>query len=253
MVTSPDLRHVPTSRLAFLAQRIGAVFVSASTLCRLVRVRGWRRPRFRIHPEQPTMGIRATKPNELWHIDTTVIRLLNHMRIYLHAVIDNFSRRILAWTIADRFDTGNALAVLVQAGRQTVGTTITPTVMADAGVENKNAAVDELIRSGVLTRVLAQTEIHYSNSLIEAWWRSLKHGWLFLHELESLPQVRSLVAFHVEEHNARIPHSAFDGQTPDEMYFGTGGEIPHRLAAASENARAARLAENRARRCAVCA
>ena len=37
----------------------------------------------------------------MWHIDTTVIRLLDGTRAYLHAVIDNFSRRILAWRVAD--------------------------------------------------------------------------------------------------------------------------------------------------------
>jgi transposase InsO family protein len=36
----------------------------------------------------------------MWHIDTTVIRLLDGTRAYLHAVIDNFSRRILGWRVA---------------------------------------------------------------------------------------------------------------------------------------------------------
>jgi len=45
-------------------------------------------------------------------------------------------------------------------------------------VENVNAQVDELIQTGVLRRVLAFTELKFSNSMIEAWWRSLKHQWL---------------------------------------------------------------------------
>ena len=55
--------------------------------------------------------------------------------------------------------------------------------------------------------------------MIEAWWRSLKHQWLFLHSLDSVPTIRRLVAFYVDEHNRVLPHSAFRGQTPDEMYF----------------------------------
>ena len=58
--------------------------------------------------------------------------------------------------------------------------------------------------------------------MIEAWWRSLKHQWLFLHALDSVTTVRRLVTFYVDEHNRMLPHSAFRGQTPDEMYFGTG-------------------------------
>src|SRR5688572_27036837 len=92
-----------------------------------------------------------------------------------------------------------------------------------------------------------------STSMIEAWWRCLKHQWLFLHPLDSMAKVRSLVAFYVAEHNSRVPHSAFRGQTPDEMYFGTGDAVPDQLASASNAARDARLAANRARQCAVCA
>jgi hypothetical protein len=66
-------------------------------------------------------------------------------------------------------------------------------------------------------------------------------------------RVRHLVAFYVDEHNARIPHSAFRGQTPDEMYYGTGDSVPERLAGQREAARTARLEFNRAQHCAVCA
>jgi hypothetical protein len=52
---------------------------------------------------------------------------------------------------------------------------LTPIVLADAGVENVNAAVDDLITTGVLRRVLAFTELKFSNSMIEGWRRSLKH------------------------------------------------------------------------------
>ena len=81
----------------------------------------------------------------------------------------------------------------------------------------------------------------------------LKHQWLFLHQLDSVTKVRRLVAFYVEEHNSRLPHSAFRGQTPDEMYFGRGDDVPDRLAAARETARTDRMEKNRARQCAVCA
>ena len=253
MVTSPDLRHVSTGGLAVLAQRMGAVFASATTWCRLVRERGWRRPRLRVHPAQPKVGIRATRPNEIWHIDTTLIRLLDHTRVYLHAVIDNFSRRILAWRLVDHFDPATSVSVLVEAGAAVEAGAPRPTLLADLGVENKNKEVDQLIESGLLKRVFAQTEIHFSNSLIEAWWRILKHSWLFLHSLTTATQVRSLVEFYVTEHNSKLPHSAFDGQTPDEMFFGIGAHVPDALATARAVARQARLATNRAQQCAVCA
>ena len=170
MVTSPDYRHVPTGTLAVLAQRLGTVWASPSTWYRLVRQHGWRRPRLRVHPAKPKIGLRTTRANEMWHIDTTVIRLLDGTRAYLHAVIDNFSRRILAWRVADTFAPVNSVTVLLDASRAAAPSDSTPVVLADAGVENVNAQVDALIETGVLRRLLAFTELKFSNSMIEAWW-----------------------------------------------------------------------------------
>ena len=100
--TSRPAAAIATYRCAasrFHAQRIGMLFASPATWGRLIRERGWLRPRARIHPATPKEGIRATRPNEYLHIDVTVIRLLDGTRLYLHAVIDNFSRRILAWKL----------------------------------------------------------------------------------------------------------------------------------------------------------
>ena len=94
MVTSPDYRHISTGTLAILAQRLGKIFASPSTWLRYVRDRGWRRPRRRVHPAKPTGGIRADKPDGLWHVDTTVIRLLDGPKVYARAVIDNFNEAV---------------------------------------------------------------------------------------------------------------------------------------------------------------
>ena len=252
LVTSPDNRHVPTGTLAVLAQRMGSVFASATTWRRLVRERGWRRPRLRVHPAKPKVGIRAEKPNEIWHIDTTIIRLVDGTKAYLHAVIDNYSRRILSWRVGASFDTGNTVTVLLEASQSSMSTDEPPTVLADGGVENVNRNVDALIESGLLRRVLAMTELSFSNSMIEAWWRALKHQWLFLNTRHSVETIEKLVRFYVAEHNERLPHSAFRGQTPDEMYFGNGGEVPDGLESARKAARTERLAVNRALACAVC-
>ena len=252
MVTAPEFRHVPTGTLAVLAQRLGRVWASPSTWYHLVRKYGWRRPRLRIHPAKPKIRLRTTRADEMWHIDTTVIRLLDGTRAYLHAVIDNFSRRILAWRIADTFAPGNSVAVLLEASRGAMSSDTTPVVLADAGVENVNAQVDELITTGILRRVLAFTELQFSNSMIEAWWRSLKHQWLFLHSLDSVTTVHRLVTFYVDEHNRVLPHSAFRGQTPDEMYFGMGDAVSTDLTSSAAAARRARGEANRSASCETC-
>ena len=250
MVTSEQYRHVPTATLARLAQRLGKVFASPTTWYRLVRRFRWRRPRKRVHPAGPKVGIRASRPDQIWHIDTTVIRLLDGSRAYLRALIDNFSRRILAWQVSTTFDPGGTAVLLHQAVSGLSGDK--PTLLADAGVENCNGAVDQLIDSGLLKRIVAMTEISFSNSLIESWWRALKHQWLYLNTLDAMATLEKLVSFYVTEHNTRLPHSAFRGQTPDEMYFGTGEHVPGELEVARQAARRARLETNRKISCPQC-
>src|SRR4029453_15427150 len=138
--------------LAVLAQRLGKGWVSPSTWYHLVGKYGGGRPRLPGHPAKTKVGARTTRANEMWHIDTTVIRLIDGTRAYVHAVIDNFSRRILAWRVAETFAPVNSVAVLVEAGRGAMPSETPPVVLADAGVENVNAHVDELITPGVLRR-----------------------------------------------------------------------------------------------------
>jgi len=178
-----------------------------------------------------------------------LVRLLDGSRAYLHAVIDNFSRRILAWNVAATFEPAITAELLRDAAAPATGK---PTVLVDGGIENFNSAVDEVIESGILKRVLAQTEIDFSNSLIESWWRVLKHQWLYLNTLDTVETVEKLVTFYVEQHNTHMPHSAFQGQTPDEMYFGTDQDIPKQLQEARTAARESRMKSNRAQTCQTC-
>lgn len=67
-----------------------------------------------------------------------------------------------------------------------------------------------------------------------------------------MSRLEKLVAFYVDEHNTRLPHSAFRGQTPDEMYFGTGDHVPGELDGAKKDARNFRMEVNRATSCPMC-
>jgi putative transposase len=252
MVTAQEYRHVPTSTLAVLAQRLGRVFASASTWCRLVRTRGWRRPRTRVYPAKPEVGLRATMPNQYWHVDTTVIRLLDGTKLFLHAVLDNFSRRILAWHLAEKLNPLTTCKILADAAKYLPTPPPEVAVITDGGSENVNSTVDAALGIGPLRRVLAQIDIVESNSLLEVWWRSLRHQWLYLNTLDTAAAVRRLVAFCVQQFNEVLPHSALNGRTPDEAYFGRAENIPVELATARKVARAERLDANRALSCAAC-
>jgi putative transposase len=154
-------------------------------------------------------------------------------------------------------DVANVVAVLAESASKAVSATAptpatAPMLVVDGGIENFNAQVDELHASGVLRRVLALTDLSFSNSMIEAWWRTMKHQWLFLNTLDSVAAVRRLVTFYVAAHISQVPHSAFRGQTPDEVYLSTGAEVPISLQVARKRAQSARCAANRATACGAC-
>ena len=252
LVENADHRHMSLRALALRAQRIGKVVASPSTWYRIARKLAWRRPRRRLYPAKPRIGIRASAPGELLHLDVTIIRLLDGTRAYLHAAIDNYSRRILSWSLEDRLGSGGTCRLLREAAHQLRGGPLGATIIADSGCENVNSDVDGVLEDHGLNRTLAQVEITFSNSMIEAFWRSLKHSWLYLHSLESIESLRRLVGFYVRQHNEVMPHAAFEGQTPDEMYFGRGDAVIIQLSAARIEARENRIKANRATACGVC-
>ena len=213
MVESDDNRHMSLRGLALHAQRIGKILVSPSTWYRLARISGWRRPRNRVYPAKPKIGIRAMAPGELLHLDVTIIKLLDGTRGYLHAVIDNYSRRILSWTLEDRLGSGGTCQILREAAVQLISRSRGTRVVADSGSENVNGDVDDVLRNEELTRVLAQVEVTFSNSLIEAFWRSLKHAWIYLHTLDKFTALGRLIEFYVIAHNEVMPHAAFIRRT----------------------------------------
>ena len=252
LAESGEHRHMSLRALALHAQRIGKVVASPSTWYRFARKLAWGRPRRRLYPAKPKVGIRASAPGELLHLDVTIIRLFDGTRAYLHAAIDNYSRRILSWSLEDRLGSGGTCRLLRDAACQLRSGSQRTTVVTDAGCENVNSDVDGLLEDEGLRRTLAQVDVTFSNSMIEAFWRSLKHSWLYLHSLESVESLRRLVDFYVRQHNEVMPHAAFAGQTPDEMYFGVGDPVAAELYAARMRAREERIRVNRAALCGVC-
>jgi putative transposase len=250
--TDERYRHMPIASLARWAQRARLLAASVGTWYRIIKQRQWINPRVRIYPPKPSIGVRALAPNVYWHIDTTVIRLLDGTRLYLHAVIDNYSRKILAWALRTKLDPLTTCEILSQASAF-LGAGAAAKLVADKGNENTAADVNAFLRyHDNIKRVLAQVEVSYSDSMIEAFWLSFKHRWLFLNKLDTYNAVLKLVSFYIDQHNLIIPHSAFEGQTPDEMYYGLGNHITEELAAYRLEARQERLRYNRSVSCQEC-
>ena len=251
LALSSAFAHMSTRALALFAQRQDLVHATAATWYRTIARRGWQRPRIRIHPRPPKLGLRAERPGQFLHVDVTVVRLLDGTRAFVQAVLDNCSRKILAHAVTARYD-GSLTASLLGRAFDALAERGKAILFADDGRENRGAAVERALDDAGILQLIAQGHVSFSNSLIEAFWRSLKHGFLFQQRLDSLASLTRFVDFYVHEHNSVMPHSAFQGQTPDEVFFGTAERMPAVLAQQRANARAARIADNQRAHCDAC-
>ncbi|MFK7991378.1 MAG: transposase [Sandaracinaceae bacterium] len=251
LVEAEEYKHLSLRSLAILGKRIGKVFASYETWSRLVREYGWNRPRRRLYPVKPKVGLRASAANEWWHVDVTIIRLLDGTRTYLHAVVDNYSRRVLAWTLEKRLSAEGTRKILDEA-RQALADGTKVNVMTDGGSENLVVHQDAEL-AAVAEHVVAQVDVVQSNSMVESLWNQLRHRWLYLHQLDSFAGLESLITKYFADHNSLIPRVALGGRTPEEAYFGREVDLGERLVAGHGQARARRLATNRAVSCRRCA
>jgi transposase InsO family protein len=250
MVEADEYKHLSLRSLALLAKRTAKAFASYGTWCRLVREHRWRRPRRRLYPAKPKVGIRATAPNQWWHVDVTIIRLLDGTRTYLHGVVDNYSRRVLAWTLDENLSAEGTRRILNEA-RERLGAGARVNVMTDGGSENLVIKQDADL-AAVAEHVVAQVDIFQSNSMVEALWSQLRHRWLYLHTLDSFAGLETLIRKYFLDHNSLIPRVELGGRTPDEAYRAQELGLAQRLRREHTAARVRRAEANRAVSCGRC-
>jgi transposase InsO family protein len=255
MVTNRDLAHYSVTALSWLGKKTGEIVASASTWSRIIREHGLKRNTARIYPPKPKLGIRASAPGQIWHLDMSIIRLQNGTKVYIQAIIDNYSRYVLSWKVSLDYGGLRTKELIEEAiGKaRSLGLSIIPDVFVDSGVENLNSHVDEMILSGLIRRFVAQIDIEFSNSMIEMLFHRLKHRHLFNILLDSFQAVVDGVFFYLTESNDNMPHSALKGATPREAITGKWDES--KIAQLREQiitAKQVRADTNRSRRCHPC-
>jgi len=221
---SKEHAHFSIRALALYALIMGYVCCSPSTWYRTIKENEWRRPRKRVYPEKKRIGIRKDAPNKLYHLDITIIKLVDGTKIYIQILLDNYSRYVLAWSISKEYG-GQSTAALLRCGARRAKELghdwPCPEVFTDGGPENDNEWMDHLVEIGFIIRTFALTESKFSNSLVEALNRSLKVNCLYNHPLDTYADVKRLVNFYMNQHCYVMPHSAFNGATPFQMYIGS--------------------------------
>lgn len=212
MIQNPKYAHFPTSNLAVYAAKKGKLFLSPSTWLQYARKLKWVRPRARKYKGKNEIGVRASEVNQIWHIDISVMKLLDNTKVFVQAIIDNYSRCIVAWDVSTKID-GENTKRLIQMACKNMNSV--PDLYYDSGAENLNGHVLSLKS---VNQVIAQVDVHYSNSMIEAFFRSMKNNFLYFQDLTTVENFKRKVTYYVNEHNNKIPHSALRGATPVEIY-----------------------------------
>ena len=105
-------------------------------------------------------------------------------------------------------------------------------IIADDGGENAsdNPDVARALSYAGMHLCVAQVDLMCSNSMLERFWMSMKNNFLFMQRIDSITALRRFVDFFVEQHNDIMPHSAFDGQTPAQIFRDEAGDLPAILA-----------------------
>jgi transposase InsO family protein len=220
-VTARKYAHISISSLQLLAQRCGELFCSIDTWYKYIRCFEWSRPWTIKKISRQKTGIRALKPNELWHIDVTVVNVRPGYKLYIQAVIDNFSRFVLAWRVTESIGAYETIETL-RSAKNRASELLTPSsslnLMMDPGSENNNHLVLTYIHSNNLIRTLARVDVRYSNSMIENLFRQLKNNYLYHQGIRTIQDLERKVAYYINQHNKIIPLRTHDGGTPEEIY-----------------------------------
>jgi putative transposase len=165
-------------------------------------------------------GVAVTRPDQVWSTDITYIRLERGFA-YLVAVIDWYSRRVLAWRLSNTLEAEFCVDCLEEA-LQTHGR---PEIFnSDQGVQfTSEAFTGVLLREGVAISMDGRGRA-LDNIFVERLWRSVKYEDVYLKGYASLPEVLPGLTEYFVFYNSERPHQSLGYRTPDVVYrSGEGG------------------------------
>jgi putative transposase len=160
-------------------------------------------------------GMRIDQPNHVWAMDITYIPMARGF-VYLAAVVDWATRRVLSWRVSITMTTDFCLEALDEAltlyGRPQIFNT-------DQGSQFTSHAFTEALRSNGIAISMDGKGSWRDNVFVERLWRSVKYEEVYLHAYETVSQAREGLARYFDFYNRRRPHSKLDRLTPDQVYF----------------------------------
>jgi len=165
-----------------------------------------------------------TAPNQVWAMDITYIPM-RHGFLYLVAVLDWATRRVLAWRLSNSLTVDFCLDALEAAIRAYGRPEILNT---DQGSQFTGTAFVAVVQQHGISLSMDGKGAWRDNLFIERLWKSVKYEEVYLHAYDSVTEARHGLTRYFTFYNSGRPHTALDGQTPDMVYF---APLPQRRAA----------------------
>jgi putative transposase len=158
-----------------------------------------------------------TRPNQVWAMDLTYLPM-RHGFLYLVAVLDWATRRVLAWQLSNTMTTDVCLEALETA----VGQYGCPEILnTDQGSQFTCTAFVDLAQQHGITLSMDGKGAWRDNLFIERLWKTVKYEEVYLHAYDTVKNAQQHLSDYFIFYNAGRPHTALGGQTPDMVYFGT--------------------------------
>ena len=155
-------------------------------------------------------------PNQVWSVDITYIPMKKgHM--YLTAIIDWFSRKVISHYLSDTLDT-NSVTTPVNEAIEKYG--IPAIINSNQGSQFTSVAYKSLLKSYKIRQNMDGKSRWADNIMIERWFRSLKTEQIYPNEYVSPRELRVLINKYIEEYNKIRPHEALGYRAPDDVYYG---------------------------------
>jgi putative transposase len=174
------------------------------------------------HPVYPYLlrGMEIDRPDQVWSADITYVRL-PHGCVYLVAVIDWYSRKVLAWRVSNTLDSSFCVDGLEQALRVYGAPEI---FNSDQGCQFTSEAFTGKLREHGVAISMDGRGRALDNIFVERLWRSVKHEDVYLRGYAGLPELRVGLTFYFEFYNMERKHQSLGYLTPDQVYrTGIGG------------------------------
>ena len=161
-------------------------------------------------------GLKIDRANQVWAMDITYIPMTRGF-IYLAAVVDVFSRRVLSHRISITLETEFCVEALKDAlaryGKPEIFNT-------DQGSQFTSSDFIEILDGHEISISMDGKGAWRDNVFVERLWRSIKYEEIYLKAYQSVSEARASIGRYLQFYNTLRPHSALDRRTPDEAYFG---------------------------------